>query len=87
MLQYLVVAVIVALALLYAGAKYLPKAWRTRIVYRLTRHGARQSKLVQWLDTASSCGSGCDTCKACDDTEAPPQSPTGHRVIKVHEKR
>jgi hypothetical protein len=87
MIQSLAVAVIVMLALLYVGARYLPKGWRTRLVYRLSRrNGQRQSKLVQWLDTASSCGSGgCDSCKACADPE-PVESPTGHRVIKVHER-
>jgi hypothetical protein len=85
MVQHLAAGVIVVLALLYVGAKYLPKGWRTRIVYRLTRHGARQSKLVRWLDTGSSCGSGCDSCKACD--EAPAAPPTKHRVIKLHERR
>jgi hypothetical protein len=84
MIQYLACALIVACALLYVGAKYLPQGWRTRIVYTLTRRGAsRQSKLVQWLDTAGSCGSGCDTCKACEDTPAPPQE-GGRRVIKLH---
>ncbi|MFL6671989.1 MAG: DUF6587 family protein [Massilia sp.] len=86
MVQQLIVAVIVVLALLYVGAKYLPKGWRTRIVYKLSRTGGEQSKLVQWLDTGSSCGSGCDSCKACEDT-APVSSPTEHRVIKLHEKR
>jgi hypothetical protein len=85
MIQHLVVAVIVVLALLYVGGKYLPKGWRTWLVYHLARRGARQSKLVQWLDTGSSCGSGCDSCKACDDTPAAP--PAKHRVIKVHERR
>jgi hypothetical protein len=84
MVQYLVVAVIVACALLYVGAKYLPQGWRTRIVYRLSRRGGPQSKLVQWLDTAGSCGSGgCDSCKACEDTPAP-QPEDGRRVIKLH---
>jgi hypothetical protein len=85
MVQYLVVAVAVVLALLYVGAKYLPRGWRTRLVHQLTRRGARQSQLVRWLDTGSSCGSGCDSCKSCEDT--PAASPTGHPVIKVHERR
>jgi hypothetical protein len=83
MVQYLVVALIVVCALLYVGAKYLPQGWRTRIVYRLSRRGAKQSKLVQWLDTAGSCGSGCDSCKACED-EPEPQPEDGRRVIKLH---
>jgi hypothetical protein len=82
-IQYLVVAVIVAFALLYVGAKYLPKGWRTRIVYKLSRRREGESKLAQWLQTADSCGSGCDTCKSCEDTPAPPAE-TGRRVIRLH---
>jgi hypothetical protein len=86
MVQQIAVAVIVVLALAYVGAKYLPKGWRTWIVYRLSRNGGEKSTLVQWLDTGSSCGSGCDSCKACEDT-APVTSPTEHRVIKLHKKQ
>jgi hypothetical protein len=83
MVQYLVVAIIVACALLYVGAKYLPQGWRTRIVYKLSRGVGAQSRLVRWLDTADSCGSGCDTCKSCEDEPAPQQE-SGRRVIKLH---
>jgi hypothetical protein len=83
MVQYLVVALIVACALLYVGAKYLPQGWRTLIVYKLSRRRGAQSKLVQWLDTAGSCGSGCDTCGSCEDTPAP-QPESERRVIKLH---
>jgi hypothetical protein len=83
MVQYLAVAVIVAFALLYVGAKYLPKGWRTRLVYRLSRRREGESKLAKWLDTADSCGSGCDTCGSCEDTPAP-QPEDGRRVIKLH---
>ncbi|TFW27651.1 DUF6587 family protein [Massilia horti] len=86
MVQYLVVGLIVVLALLYVAAKYLPASWRARIVYKLSRRGTRQSRLAQWVADADSCGSGCDSCKACEDEE-PAQEPTGHRVIKLHERR
>jgi hypothetical protein len=86
MVQHLVVAVIVALAALYAGRKYLPAAWRRRVVFLLTRRGAAQSRLVRWLDTDATCGSGCDTCKACETTpEAPAEGK--HRVIKLRVDR
>jgi hypothetical protein len=86
MVQYIVVAVIVALAALYVGRKYLPAAWRRRLVWVLSRRGGTQSTLVRWLDTDASCGSGCDTCKACETTpEAPAEGK--HRVIKLHVKR
>jgi hypothetical protein len=82
MVQYLAVALIVLLAALYAGRKYLPAALRRRVVYLLTRRGAEQSKLVKWLDTDASCGSGCDTCKACDTTPAAPAEGK-HRIISL----
>ncbi|MEN3276306.1 MAG: hypothetical protein V7631_2096 [Massilia sp.] len=87
MWQELVVGLVVVLAAVYVGAKYLPAAWRLRIVNRLSRGGA-DSALVGWLDTGGSCGSGCKTCNTCD-TPGEPTPPAGskHRVIKLHEKR
>jgi hypothetical protein len=87
MLQYLAVAVIVLLAALYAGRKYLPASLRRRLVWALTRRGAEQTKLVQWLDTDASCGSGCDSCKACDTTPAAPPGEGKRRVISLRVDR
>ena len=87
MWQELVVALLVLVAAVYVGAKYLPAAWRLRIVNRLSRGGA-DSTLVRWLDTGGSCGSGCKTCNTCDTPSEPtPPAGTKHRVIKLHEKR
>lgn len=85
MWQELAVALIVVLAALYIGAKYLPAAWRIRIVNRLSRGGS-DSTLVRWLDTADSCGGGCKSCNTCETPEEP-AAPAGktHRVIKLHE--
>jgi uncharacterized membrane protein len=77
MLQNLIVAVIVVLAALYVARKYLPASWRTKLVYLLAARGASQSKMAQWLNTESSCGSGCDTCKACAEPEP------NEKVIKI----
>ena len=77
MIQNVIVALIVVLAALYVARKYLPASWRTKLVYLLSARGASQAKAVRWLNTESSCGSGCDTCKACADPE-----PT-ERVIKI----
>ena len=82
MVQNLIVAVIVVLALLYVARKYMPSGWRTKLVYLLAARGASQSKMAQWLNTESSCGSGCDTCKVCAEPE-----PTSERVIKIHVRR
>jgi hypothetical protein len=88
MLQSLAVALIVLLAALFVGRKYLPEALRRRVVYLLTRRGAEQSKLVKWLDTDASCGSGCDSCKACDTTPAASSPGEGkHRVISLRVDR
>ena len=81
MIQNLIVAVIVAFAALYVARKYLPASWREKLVYLLARRGASQSKMAQWLNTESSCGSGCDTCKACAEPEAEPES--SKRIIKI----
>ncbi|MES2149272.1 MAG: DUF6587 family protein [Pseudomonadota bacterium] len=83
MIQNLAVALIVALAALHACSRYLPAAWRQRIVYVLTRGNARQSFMAKWFRTEASCGSGCETCKAC----AEPAAPTGQRVIKIHTRK
>lgn len=90
MWQELSVALIVLVAAVYIGARYLPAAWRIKAVNRLSRGGA-ESTLVRWLDTADSCGGGCNTCNTCDssDSSETPQAPTPpaggrHRVIKLH---
>jgi len=87
MWQELVVGLAVLCAAVYVGARYLPPAWRLRIVNRLSAGGA-DSKLVRWLDTADSCGGGCKSCNTCE-TPAEPSAPAGnaHRVIRIHEKR
>lgn len=86
MWQELVVGLAVLVAAVYIGAKYLPAAWRLRLVNRLSRGGA-DSKLVRWLDTGGSCGSGCNSCNTCE-TPVEPTPPAGskHRVIKLHKK-
>jgi hypothetical protein len=85
--QYVVVGVIVLLAALYAAAKYLPKAWRQRLVYQLSARTGK-GKIVAWLDTDSSCGSGCDTCGSCAPAPAlPEKDEKGRKVIQLHVKR
>jgi hypothetical protein len=87
MWQELVAGIIVALAVLYAGAKYLPDSWRRAIVHRLSK-GGQQSRLVTWLDTSASCGGGCNSCKSCGPAEPAPPPGTGDgKVIRIHERR
>ena len=82
MVQNIVVALIVLAAALYVARKYMPAGWRQKLVYALAARGASQSKMASWLGTESSCGSGCDTCKACAEPE-----PADKRVIKIHVRR
>jgi hypothetical protein len=92
LVQYLIVAVIVLAAALYAGAKYLPLAWRERIVHRLSR-GTGQGWWVKWFGTDASCGSGCGACGSCETgaeggTDTLPERDTqGRKVIKLHVQR
>ena len=83
MLQDAIVALIVTLAALYAASRYLPASWRQRLVYLLAARGATQEKLAQWLHTESSCGGGCDSCKACATPEPAPAGEGRRRVIKL----
>lgn len=93
-LQYLVVAAIVAAAALHASTKYLPAAWRRRIVHALSRRGFNQDKLAKLFKTESSCGSGCGSCGSCGSDSAdsagsppPPDVPASRRVIRLHQQR
>ena len=94
MWQNLIVSCIVAAAALRAGAKYLPAGWRRQVVYLLSRRlslrlyppGARQARVAAWLNTESSCGGGCSSCKACADVAPPPEAEAeagARRVIKL----
>jgi hypothetical protein len=77
MMQDLIVGLIVVLAALYVARKYSPAGWRTKLVYFLSARGASQAKMARWLGTGASCGSGCDTCKACAEPEP------NEKVIKI----
>jgi hypothetical protein len=86
MVQYLIVAVVVVLAALYAAGKYLPKAVRQRIVYKLTG-GTGKGKVADWLGGDSGCGSGCDSCGTCETEPLPERDGQGRKVIEVHVQR
>ena len=83
--QYLIVAFVVLLAALYAAAKYLPKTWRQRLVFRLTG-GSGKGRLAEWVGGAGSgCGSGCDSCGTCAPAAPMPERDgQGRKVIKLH---
>jgi hypothetical protein len=91
MIQNVIVAVIVVFAALYVARKYLPATWRQKLVYKLRRNGAENgagnsARVAQWLNTQSSCDSGCDTCGSCatssETSSDAPAAPTEH-VIKI----
>ena len=83
MLQNLIVALIVLAAAVYVARKYLPASLREKMVYRLRGKGTRSSRLAEWIDVSSGCGSGgCNTCKSCATDDAPKTAPNEH-VIKI----
>ena len=86
MIQTLIVGLIVAAAALYAAVRYLPRSWRERLVHRLS-DGTGKGRIVKWLGTDSSCGSGCDTCGTCETEPLPEKDAKGRKVIQVHVQR
>lgn len=102
MWQQLIVGVIVAACALHAATRYLPVAWRRRIVYALSRRGFDQARLARLFNTEPSCGSGCGNCGASSSSStsacgtssssgasgAPTDSTTTtRRVIRLHVQR
>lgn len=87
MVQYLVVGLIVLLAVLHAGGKYLPVAWRRKLVHKLRAQGRGDGRVARWLDKDGSCGSGCDTCGSCETEPLPERDAKGRKVIQLHLKR
>lgn len=86
MWQEIIVGIIVALAILYAVAKYLPERWRHALAGRLARGGRASRWLVKWFDATASCGTGggCGTgCGSCGPAETTPPPGKG-KVIKIH---
>lgn len=83
--QYLIVALVVVLAAAYAGAKYLPKTWRQRLVYMASR-GTGKGRVANWLGGADTgCGSGCNSCGSCEPAAPlPERDAQGRKVIKLH---
>ncbi|MDC8759468.1 DUF6587 family protein [Janthinobacterium fluminis] len=85
MWQEAIVVCIVAAAVLHAAGKYLPAAWRRRIVAALTRCGASEARMAALFKTAPSCTDGCASCGSCSSEPAPPlEAVDAKRVIKVH---
>lgn len=79
MIENLLVALIVMLAALYAGVRFLPASWRRRLVSLLTRGATGGATAARWFSGESGCSS-CDTCKACADP-----APARH-VVKLHRR-
>jgi hypothetical protein len=86
-IQYLVVALIVSVAALYAAGKYLPLRWRERIVHTLSG-GTGKGWYVKWFGTDASCGSGCGSCGSCETPAPLPEvDEQGRKIIQLHVKR
>ncbi|MRW86930.1 hypothetical protein GJ698_22945 [Pseudoduganella sp. FT26W] len=90
MWQQIIVAVIVLVALVHFSAKYLPLAWRQRIVYTLGKRGFNEARLAKLFKTGGGggCGDGggCSNCgpSSCD---TPTDAASHKRVIKLHVQR
>jgi hypothetical protein len=90
MWQELIVGVIVAACAFHAATKYLPAAWRRRIVHALSRRGFDQDKLAKLFKTQSSCGDGCGSCGSCETpaaSDAPKDTGVARRVIQLRVQR
>ena len=92
-MQNLVVALIVAVAALYAAANYLPRAWREKMVFFLVARGMNQARMAAFFKVDASCGSGCGSCGSGNGGCAAPaldlddDGPVkGQRVIKIHSR-
>ena len=85
MVQNLIVALIVAACALYIARKYMPAGLRQKLVYALAKRGVDETKAARWFGTEASCGSGCDSCKACATPD--PVAPNGHKVISLKRER
>ena len=89
-MQDLIVALIVAIAAVYAASKYLPRAWREKIVFVLAAKGLPQGRLASVFNTEASCGSGCGSCGSDSSCAAPALNldddapASGRRIIKIH---
>jgi hypothetical protein len=97
MWQQMIVAVIVTVALVHFCTKYLPLAWRQRIVYTLGKRGLNEAMLAKLFKTkgGSGCGDGggCSNCSSSSsattsscDTKSTGSAPL-QRVIKLHVQR
>ncbi|NVE00735.1 DUF6587 family protein [Massilia sp. BJB1822] len=103
MWQEIIVGLVIAVAALHASARFLPAAWRRRIVHFLSQRGFNQDKTAKFFRTSASCGSGCGSCGSCDSDSGaggkgaggssgptPPSSSSGgpaRRVITLHVQR
>lgn len=66
MLQNILVALIVLLALLHTCRRYLPAALRRRWATALSRRGYDARLLSRVFGLRDGCGDGCSSCGACD---------------------
>lgn len=98
MLQNLLVALIVLLALLHTCRRYLPAALRRRWATALSRRGYDARLLSRLFGLRDGCGDGCSSCGGCDSAGAGSQGGSaapgngqpgkpGARVITLHVQR
>lgn len=66
MLQNLIVALIVLLALLQVCRRYLPAALRRGWADALAQRGLNAALLARLFGVRQGCGDGCSSCGGCD---------------------
>ncbi len=77
MWQEIIVGLVIAAAALHFSTRYLPAAWRRRIVHFLSQRGVKQERAAKFFRTSASCGSGCGSCGSCDSDSGAGSSGTG----------
>jgi hypothetical protein len=83
-MQAIVAYLIVVIAAFYAAWLLMPQGLRRRLIDRLGR--IAPSKRA-WLERASAdgAGTGCSTCKGCEDESGRSASP-GQAKIEIHRR-
>jgi hypothetical protein len=85
MTQHIIVALIVALAAIYALWRWMPGGWRRILATNLAEHSQRAGlvdaqraqRLAATLAQAPGCGSSCDRCGGCAGAAGRPSRGSG----------
>ena len=102
MIENIIVALIVALAALYAVKRYAPKwiaqksgAWLADMLAAIGLHSVSKTITQSWVvvsPSGKSCGSGCGSCGGCSPAHSTSEPATvnsldARAVIKIHHRK